>query len=236
MSMPRPAKLILSLLFGLAATGGVARAGDVGFAGVLPNGQVYTATVESMQEARFRHVVRQHTDFSCGAAALATLLRYGYGLDVDEATVLAGLMGVANPDEVRKNGFSLLDIKHYAESLGLRGRGYRVTESRLQSLRVPTIVLIETNGYRHFVVLKKIEGQLVEIADPALGNKNLPIAEFMKMWPSRALFAVIGSGFDRNTVLLDSQRTPSARALYARSGPLTDAELLDFGFTNADLF
>lgn len=236
MSMPRPTTLTLPLLFALVATCGAARAGHVGFAGVLSNGQVYTATVESMQEARFRHVVRQHTDFSCGAAALATLLRYGYGLNVDESTVLAGLMGVADPEEVRKNGFSLLDIKHYAESLGLRGRGYRITEARLQSLRVPTIVLIETNGYRHFVVLKKIEGKVVEIADPALGNKNMPLADFMKIWPSRALFAVIGSGFDRNTVLLDSQRTPSARALYARSGPLTDAELLDFGFTNADLF
>lgn len=236
MSMLRSTTLMLTLLFGITATGGAARAADVAFAGVLANGQVYTAPVESMQEARFRHIVRQHTDFSCGAAALATLLRHGYGLDVDEATVLAGLMGVADPEEVRKNGFSLLDIKRYVESLGLRGRGYRVTEARLRVLRVPTIALIETNGYRHFVVLKRIEGQVVEIADPALGNGNVALADFLKMWPSRALFAVIGSGFDRNTVLLEPRRTPSARALYARSGPLTEAELLDFGFTSADLF
>lgn len=236
MSRTRATSLLMPLLIGLACTSGPARAGDVGFAGVLGNGQVYTATVESMQEARFRHIVRQHTDFSCGAAALATLLRHGYGLDVDEATVLAGLMGVADPEEVRKNGFSLLDIKHYVESLGMRGRGYRITEARLRVLRVPTIVLIETNGYRHFVVLKRIEGQVVEVADPALGNTNLALPDFLKMWPSRALFAVIGSGFNRNTVLLESRRTPSARALYARSGPLTEAELLDFGFTSADLF
>jgi predicted double-glycine peptidase len=224
------------MLFGIAATGGAAQAGEVSFAGVLPNGHLYKASVESMQEARFRHIVRQHTDFSCGAAALATLLRYGYHLQVDEATVLAGLMGVADPEEVRKNGFSLLDIKRYVLSLGLRGRGYRISEARLQTVRVPTIVLIETNGYRHFVVLKRIEGEVVEIADPVLGNTNLPLAKFMQAWPSRALFAVVGSGFDRNTVLLESQRTPSARALYSRSGPLTDTELLDFGFTSADLF
>jgi predicted double-glycine peptidase len=220
---------------GIASTG-AACAGDIAFSGVLPNGQLYVASVESMQEARYRHIVRQHTDYSCGAAALATLLRYGYKLQVDEATVLAGLMGVADPEQVRKNGFSLLDIKHYVVSLGLRGRGYRISEDRLQTLRVPTIVLIETNGYRHFVVLKRIEGGIVEIADPILGNTNMPLAKFIQIWPSRALFAVIGSGFDRNTVLLDSQRTPSARALYSRSGPLTDTDLLDFGFTNADLF
>ena len=34
----------------------------------------------------------------------------------------------------------------------------------------------------------------------------------------------------------DQPSRPSAKALYARQGPLTDAELLDFGFTHADLF
>ncbi|PSD26473.1 peptidase, partial [Stenotrophomonas maltophilia] len=29
---------------------------------------------------------------------------------------------------------------------------------------------------------------------------------------------------------------PSARALFARQGPITDAELVDFGFSHADLF
>ena len=51
-----------------------------------------------------------------------------------------------------------------------------------------------------------------------------------------AIFVVIGTDFDRNTVLLQPSAQPSARALYARQGPITDAELLDFGFTHADLF
>ena len=49
------------------------------------------------------------------------------------------------------------------------------------------------------------------------------------------MFVVIGSGFDRHTVLLQPVAHPSARKLFARQGPLTDAELLDFGFTHADL-
>ncbi len=236
MSRLRLASLTFAALCGIAWTATATQAGEVSFAGVLPNGQLYRTHVESMQDARFRHIVRQHTDFSCGAASLATLLKYGYDLDVDEATVLAGLMGVADPEVVREQGFSLLDIKRYVQSLGMRGRGYRINEERLLTVRVPTIVLIDIKGYRHFVVLKRIEGGVVEIADPILGNTTMSLPEFMKAWPSRALFAVIGTGFDRNTVLLESSRTPSARALYARSGPLTDAELLDFGFTNADLF
>lgn len=211
-------------------------AADIQFAGVLPNGAMFTKSVESMTEGRFRHVVRQYTDYSCGAAALATILRYAYRLDADEATVIEGMMMVSDPEIVRERGFSLLDIKQYVESLGMRGRGYRVDEDRLRSLRVPAIVLMDVAGFRHFVVLKQVQGDMVEIGDPMLGNRSIPLDEFMAGWPSRAVFVVIGSDFDRNTVLLDPPSRPSAKALYARQGPLTDAELLDFGFTHADLF
>ena len=218
----------------LAAPG--AQAADVTFAGVLPHGAMYTRPVESMREARFRHLVPQHTDYSCGAASLATILRYAYSLDADETTVIEGMMGVSDPDVVYERGFSLLDIKRYVESLGMRGRGYQVDEERLRSLRVPGIVLMDVAGFRHFVVLKQVHGDTVEVGDPMLGNRSIPVDEFMESWPSRAVFVVIGSDFDRNTVLLDPPSRPSAKALYARQGPLTDAELLDFGFTHADLF
>ena len=214
----------------------VAVAGEVGFAGVLPNGALYTRPVESMHEARYRNLVRQHTDYSCGAAALATILRYAYHLETDEAMVIEGMMGVSDPSLVQQRGFSLLDIKRYVESLGMRGRGYRIDGDRLRSLRVPGLVLMDVRGFRHFVVLKQVVGEYVEVADPILGNRSLPLDEFLAAWPSRAVFVVIGSDFDRNTVLLQPSGRPSARALYARQGPITDAELVDFGFTHADLF
>jgi uncharacterized protein len=226
-------------LLGLATAslGTRAYAGDVSFAGVLPNGAQYTTHVNSMQELHFANIVRQRTDYSCGAAALATILRYGYHLDVDERTVIDGMLGVADPSLVKQRGFSLLDIKHYVELLGLRGRGYRVDASRLRSLRVPVIVLMDVRGYRHFVVLKQVHDDQVELADPILGNRTLQLDAFMKAWPSHVLFVVIGSDFDRNTVLLQPVDKPSARNLFARqgAGAITEAELLDFGFTHADL-
>jgi uncharacterized protein len=229
-------RLVFSLILIVLTSAVPVRAGDVKFAGVLPNGALYSHNVESMRDARFRYIVRQHTDYSCGAAALATILRYGYGMDVDERLIIQGLLGVSDPEEVSKRGFSLLDIKHYVQRLGLRGRGYRVTVDRLQTLRVPTIVLMNVKGFSHFVVLKQVHKDTVEIADPMLGNRSLALKDFLAGWPSRALFVVIGSGFDRNTVLLQPTRTPSARALLARRGPISDAELMDFGFTHADLF
>ena len=226
--------ILMAMVFMAAAL--PARADGNQFAGVLPNGPVLTKNVESMQAARYRNLVRQQTDYSCGAASLATILRYAYHLDADEATVIEGMLSLADPDIVKERGFSLLDIKRYVESLGMRGRGYRVNEEKLRSLRVPSLVLMDVNGFRHFVVLKQVRDELVEIGDPILGNRVVPLPEFLDAWPSRAVFVVIGSDFDRNTVLLEPTTRPSARALYARQGPLTDAELLDFGFSHADLF
>lgn len=229
--------LAMALLAGgLALLGDRLHAADVRFAGVLPNGALYSGPVESMHEGRFRNMVRQHTDYSCGAAALATILRYAYHLNVDETQVIQGMMGVADTELVRQRGFSMLDIKHYVESLGMRGRGYRVDEARLRSLRVPGLVLMDIRGFRHFVVLKQVRGDTVELADPMLGNRQMSVTDFVKTWPSRAIFVVIGNDFDRNTALLQPTRQPSARALFARQGPITDAELIDFGFTHADLF
>ncbi len=214
------------------------RAADVRFSAVLPNGAMLTHSVESMHERRFRNLVRQHTDYSCGAAALATILRYAYHLEADEATVIEGMMGVSDPALVQQRGFSLLDIKRYVESLGMRGRGYRINEERLRSLRVPGLVLMDVRGFRHFVVLKQVRDEMVEVGDPILGNRVVPLNEFLEAWPSRAVFVVIGSDFDRNTALLQPSERPSARALAARQGrgPISDAELVDFGFTHADLF
>lgn len=212
------------------------RGGEVRFDGVLPNGAPYATRVESMREAHFRYIVRQHTDYSCGAAALATVLRYAYDLNVDETTVIQGMMDVADPALVRQRGFSMLDIKHYVEALGMRGRGYRVDEARLRTLRVPALVLMNVHGFTHFVVLKQIQHDTAELADPMLGNRSMPLAAFIKSWPSHVLFVVIGSGFDRDTALLRPVNKPDIRGLFARQGPVTDAELLDFGFTHADLF
>ncbi|UWX04005.1 C39 family peptidase [Pseudoxanthomonas sp. NC8] len=235
MSRLLPLSLVL-LLLSFATPVRQASAADVAFAGVLPNGALYHAPVVSMREARFANMVRQQTDYSCGAASLATILRYAYHLDADESTVMEGMLAVADPEVVKERGFSLLDIKRYVESLGMRGRGYRVDENRLRSLRVPSLALMDVNGFRHFVVLKQVRGDVVELADPILGNRVMALPDFMAAWPSQAVFIVIGSDFDRNTVLLQPSTKPSARALYARQGPITDAELLDFGFTHADLF
>mgnify|MGYP000052719875 CR=1 FL=1 len=135
--------------------------------------------VMSMRARKFTNLVRQQTDFSCGAAALATILKYGYRLDVDESVVLEGMFAVSDLELVQRQGFSLLDIKNYVNGIGMRGRGYKVPIDTLEQIRIPTIVLLDLAGYKHFVVLKKTTEDSVYLADPALGNKVIKKRTFL---------------------------------------------------------
>ncbi|WP_271272079.1 C39 family peptidase [Aliamphritea hakodatensis] len=211
------------------------QAASIQFSAVVPQHTTINKRVLSMREKRFHHLIRQQTDFSCGAASLATVMRFAYGLKVTEQDMLDGLFAVSDIELVREQGFSLLNIKHYVEQIGMRGRGYQVGADKLKDIQIPTIVLLDLKGYKHFVVLKKTTDDLVYIADPALGNKIMPKDEFVSSW-NGVVFAVIGKGFDRNSVLLNPPPPLTARSLVNVFAPLSDAQLLEHGFTHAELF
>ena len=82
-----------------------ALAADIQFGGVLPGGAVIQKNVVSMRELKFVDMVPQRTDFSCGAAALATILNYAYNKNLTEDNVIEGLMKVSDPEIVRQKGF-----------------------------------------------------------------------------------------------------------------------------------
>ncbi|MFZ3087276.1 MAG: C39 family peptidase [Methylotenera sp.] len=211
-----------------------ALAADIKFGGVIPGVGVIHKNLSSMRELKFTDMVPQHTDFSCGAAALATILKYSYNQDLTEEHVIDGLMKVSDPELVRQKGFSLLDIKNYTQSIGMRGRGYNVQQGTLEKIHIPTIVLLNYKGYKHFVVLKKATADKAYIADPALGNRVMKRDEFDASW-NGIVFAVIGPGFDRESVLLRPKEALTVRNLVDTYHPLTDAELFDYGFVRSDM-
>ena len=61
---------------------------------VLPGGAVIYKPIQSIRERKFADLVQQKTDFSCGAAALATILRQAYWLDVDEQQIIEGMLAL----------------------------------------------------------------------------------------------------------------------------------------------
>ena len=231
-ALPKTALLILIVL--QLTIPGVAIAADLTFYSLAGLGQ-FTKPVRSVREERFRNLVEQKYDFSCGAAAVTTVLKYAYHLDVSELDVIEGMLQVSDPEIVAEKGFSLLDIRKYVRQHDLRGRGYDVEPEALDSIRIPTITLLNIKGYQHFVVLKRTIGDSVFVADPALGNRVIPREEFLQSW-NGVIFAIIGKGFDKQTVLSQSQAPLTARRLMDSFSPISNSELLDFGFSHADLF
>ena len=202
---------------------------------VLPGGAVIYKPIQSIRERKFADLVQQKTDFSCGAASLATILRQAYWLDVDEQHVIEGMLANADQDLVRTQGFSMLDMKRYVESLGMRARGYRVAPESLHDIRIPVVVLMDIRGYKHFVVMQRVDKGWVYIGDPVLGHKRFKIDDFVKGW-NGIIFAVIGQGYDKGNALLAPPLPLSAKNRINQFTPVKDAELLDFGFIRSDFF
>lgn len=144
----------------------------------------------SMQEAKFSQVVRQQYDFSCGSAALATLLTFHYGEQTNEQDAFGAMYAVGDKEKIATAGFSLLDMKTYLESIGYKADGYQSTLVTLEKAGVPAIALISYRGYRHFVVIKGIQDDEVLIGDPALGIKFMSRAEFESLWDNGVLFII----------------------------------------------
>lgn len=139
--------------------------------------------VTSLRDMPFRTVVRQQYDYSCGSAALATLLRHHYGRAVDEASIFKAMYAGGDQAKIRKVGFSLLDMKRYLASVqGLSADGYRWTTADLEASRTPAIALVKVGAYRHFVVIKGLRDGKVLVGDPAQGLKLYPVSEFTRIW------------------------------------------------------
>lgn len=153
-------------------------------------GQGISLRLTSLKEARFRNTIRQKYDFSCGSAAVATLLTYQYGYPVDEQAAFAQMYAHGDRAKIGKEGFSLLDIKRYLAANGFDADGFEVPLDQLEQERLPAIVLIDERGYHHFVVVKGLRDDRVLIGDPALGTRSLPRSRFEAMWKNHLVFVI----------------------------------------------
>jgi predicted double-glycine peptidase len=159
-------------------------------------------SVKSLLEMRRENVVMQEWDLSCGAAALATLLKYQHGEPVTEKEIAVALMKreeyIKNPQLVqRREGFSLLDLKRHVDARGYIGNGFGKLQLKDIVAKAPLIVPINTNGYNHFVVFRGIRGERVLLADPAWGNRTMPVDDFIDHWIEYPTLGRIGFAVQR---------------------------------------
>ncbi len=153
-------------------------------------GGAYSLPITSMKAARYRAMIRQQYDFSCGSAALSTLLTYHYGFKVTEETVFVAMYEKGDQPKIRREGFSLFDMKRYLENNGFEADGFEAPLDKLESAGIPAIVLINENGYNHFVVVKGMRGGRVLVGDPSGGTRALAQAAFEAMWTNGILFVI----------------------------------------------
>lgn len=140
---------------------------------------------------QFRGIVRQAYDYSCGSAALTTLLNGYAGMKLDEKQTMDGLLKYGEYNRIiERRSFSLLDMKRFVTALGYTSGGYRGQLKDLMSLDKPAIVPIAYGGFKHFVVYKGHKDGRIYVADPALGNISFDITRFEAIWDNNTLFVV----------------------------------------------
>ena len=153
-------------------------------------GARFSVAASSLKEIRFRSTLRQQYDFSCGSAALATLLTHHYNRPVTEAQVFQAMYLGGDQRKIRKEGFSMLDMQRYLAAQGLRADGFQLPLQKLIDARWPAIVLVTDKGYHHFVVIKGIEKGRVLLGDPSSGARALTRSAFEAIWDSKLMFVI----------------------------------------------
>jgi ATP-binding cassette, subfamily B, bacterial HlyB/CyaB len=120
--------------------------------------------------------VQQHSQADCGAACLTAISQYwGKNFSINWIRELAN---------VGRSGASLKHLGKAAESLGYDARPVKATLSSLVDRKEPWIAHW---GGDHFVVVYKIKGDRVVVADPNLGRQFYTRAKFVEGWTGYAL-------------------------------------------------
>lgn len=171
--------------------------------------------VKNRTQLRNEYVVMQQRDFSCGAAALATVLNYYWEENVSEAALLLIIAKLLPPEELKDrvaNGLTLTDLKRVAEVGGYKAILGKISVEKLMDTKLPLVVGITVDEYDHFVVCRGSDGEFVYLADPIFGKKKVPVDVFAKQWQKNAILAVIKPGAKPNTAspLLVSDREKNA--------------------------
>lgn len=154
---------------------------------------------KNRKELNREDIVMQRRDFSCGAAALATVFRYYWREPANEDIFLQLIQANLSLDEFRdrvQNGLTLTDLQNAVDDVGYEAVIGTLTLEELGESLLPLIVGITVNDYDHFVVVRGIVRGYVYLADPIYGRVRTPADQFAESWQENAILAVIKPGAD----------------------------------------
>ena len=121
-------------------------------------------------------VILQTEMSECGLACIAMIGRY-HGHDID-------LNVLRKRHLVSMTGASLKSIMAIAGSLQLAGRPLKVDLDQLHKLQLPAILHWDLN---HYVVLKSVKDEMVEIVDPGVGLRRMKLSKVSNHFTGIAL-------------------------------------------------
>ena len=141
------------------------------------------------------------TIYSCGPAALATILK-NLGIYTTEAE----LAQLAGTDET---GTSLYGLKTAAQSKGVNAVGARLTIDQLQP---NYLVVLDIDGTRHFEIIRNITNTTVYLFDPNLGDLEMTREKFNELYTGVSL--IINGQAPVNATLLTDDEMRNIKALW----------------------
>ena len=122
-------------------------------------------------------VVRQEDEADCGACCLLSIIKYYDGFIPLEYVKVDTL--------TTKDGTSFYNLKVAAEKYGFEVSGKK--EFDLSKIKLPAIVQIKTNNFYHFIVIVKIDNDMIVVMDPATGKNKLKLSKFKEIFTGYVL-------------------------------------------------
>ncbi|MCU1277791.1 MAG: lantibiotic transporter permease/ATP-binding protein, partial [bacterium] len=137
------------------------------------------------RRARRIPFVQQLAATDCGAACLTMVLAYhGKRVRLDDVRETAG---------IGRDGVDAQALLQAGRWFGLRGRGVRVDIDELELLDAGAVLHWQFN---HFVVFERLRRNAVDVLDPAVGHRRIPMDEFRKAFTGVALLFEPGDMFE----------------------------------------
>ena len=123
----------------------------------------------------------------CGTCCLAMVLSYfGHWEPLDRLRQLCG---------ASRDGVSAGSLVRAAKQLNMNVKGFGVKADELADLPMPQILFWNFN---HFVVLESVQGDVVEVVDPAIGRRRLRLADLEAGYCGVSLCMAPGENFQRS--------------------------------------
>jgi len=155
--------------------------------------------------SEIRHIsktfVKQYSQFYCGLACLASVVKYYGGETTQEK--------LRETSGTTLNGTSLLGLYQAAQKLGFVVGAFEADIQNLKELKEPVILhIVKDQTLEHFVVCYGFKNGKFIIGDPATGIEYYDENELENVWKSKALLQLTpGDGFVTQKKESENKRT-----------------------------